>query len=222
MRDKTVDINTQKMVDDPLSSFGNGSQLDLSGSWAYVKIENNDNSLRISENEVLSNSPLGKAKIPHEVTIEQEESPETKDTTVFDVAAYILTKIGSISTIKLQKLVYYSQAWSLVWDDKPLFHERIEAWVNGPVVPDLFYLHKGLFSIDKDLIPVGNHRKLSEEQRITVDAVLEYYGDKSAQWLVQLSHSEDPWVNARAGLRDCDKCHREIRLEDMAMYYGGL
>ncbi len=40
--------------------------------------------------------------------------------TVFDVAAYILENTGSISTMKLQKLCYYSQAWSLVWDDKPI------------------------------------------------------------------------------------------------------
>ena len=38
---------------------------------------------------------------------------------VFDVAAYILQKTGSMTTMKLQKLVYYSQAWSLVWDEKP-------------------------------------------------------------------------------------------------------
>ena len=34
---------------------------------------------------------------------------------VYDVAAYILEKQGAMTTWKLQKLVYYSQAWSLVW-----------------------------------------------------------------------------------------------------------
>lgn len=222
MRDKTVDINTQKMVDDPLSSFGNGSQLDLSGSWTYVKKEHQGSTVRISENEILRNYPRAQDDIAHELTIEKEESPEAVSTTVFDVAAYILTKIGKTSTIKLQKLVYYAQAWSLVWDEQPLFRERIEAWVNGPVVPDLFYLHKGHFSVDSELIPVGNYRKLSEEQRNTVDAVLDHYGEKTAQWLVELSHSEDPWIKARVGLRDCDKCHRIINLDDMALYYGGL
>ena len=41
--------------------------------------------------------------------------------TVFDVARYILEKYGPLSAMKLQKMVYYSQAWSLVWDDAPLF-----------------------------------------------------------------------------------------------------
>jgi len=47
---------------------------------------------------------------------------------VHDVAAYILKKQGEMSAMKLQKLVYYSQAWSLVWDEKPLFRAQIEAW----------------------------------------------------------------------------------------------
>ena len=55
---------------------------------------------------------------------------------VLDVAAYILKKLGSMTTMKLQKLVYYSQAWSLVWDEQSLFIESIEAWANGPVVSD--------------------------------------------------------------------------------------
>ncbi len=42
-----------------------------------------------------------------------------------DVATYILDREGEMSAMKLQKLVYYSQAWSLVWDDRPLFDDRI-------------------------------------------------------------------------------------------------
>ena len=53
---------------------------------------------------------------------------------VYDVAAFILGRLGQVGAMKLQKLVYYSQAWSLVWDDQPLFSETIEAWDKGPVV----------------------------------------------------------------------------------------
>lgn len=55
-----------------------------------------------------------------------------------DVAQYILEQQGPMPAMKLHKLLYYAQAWSLVWDDEPLFPERIEAWINGPVIPDLF------------------------------------------------------------------------------------
>ena len=47
---------------------------------------------------------------------------------VLDVAAYILKKQGPMTAMKLQKLVYYCQAWSLVWQSKPLFPNDIEAW----------------------------------------------------------------------------------------------
>ena len=64
---------------------------------------------------------------------------------VLDVAAYILMKRGRLSAWKLQKLCYYAQAWSLVWDDECLFTERIEAWANGPVVPFLYKQHRRTF-----------------------------------------------------------------------------
>ena len=41
--------------------------------------------------------------------------------TVHDSVAYILSKLGQMPAVKLHKLLYYSQAWSLVWDDRPLF-----------------------------------------------------------------------------------------------------
>ncbi len=43
---------------------------------------------------------------------------------VFDVAAYILKRQSPMTTWKLQKLVYYCRAWSLVWDDDVLFPAR--------------------------------------------------------------------------------------------------
>ena len=64
---------------------------------------------------------------------------------VFDIAKYILERTGEITSIKLQKLVYYSQVWNLVWDEEPLFYEQIEAWANGPVIPVLYDVHRGYY-----------------------------------------------------------------------------
>lgn len=139
---------------------------------------------------------------------------------VFDVAAYILKKKGLMSTMKLQKLVYYSQAWSLVWDEKPLFQENIEAWANGPVVRDLFDYHRGRYQIDT--IEIGNSQLLNQEQRDTVDVILNDYGDQSAQWLSELTHHEDPWMNARKGLPPLERGNRIISLDSMADYYSSL
>lgn len=140
--------------------------------------------------------------------------------TVFDVAKYILLKSGRMTTVKLQKLVYYCQAWSLVWEEKPLFDEKIEAWMNGPVTPVLFNYHKGKFYISQ--CRKGNVDNLSTVEKESIDAVLKYYGDKSAQWLIDLTHLEDPWREARAGCAIGEKCKNEITLDSMMNYYSGL
>jgi len=137
-----------------------------------------------------------------------------------DVAAYILKKHAPMSAMKLQKLVYYSQAWSLVWDDRPLFKEKIEAWANGPVVRELYEEHRGQFNIAR--WPKGAAGNLDKDGAETVDAVLRYYGDKSAQWLSDLTHSEAPWKDAREGLSDGVRGDREITLDAMAEYYSSL
>ena len=140
--------------------------------------------------------------------------------TVFDVAAFILEKKGSVTTWKLQKLVYYSQAWSLVWDDEPLFQEEIQAWINGPVCPALYQEHRGHFQIDS--INGGEPRNLTRDQRETVDAVLSFYGDKSPQWLSDLTHMEAPWRDAREGLSPRVRGDSVISLESMAEYYESI
>ncbi|MCY3551782.1 MAG: DUF4065 domain-containing protein [Candidatus Poribacteria bacterium] len=128
--------------------------------------------------------------------------------------------MGTMTTMKLQKLVYYSQAWSLVWDEKQLFEEDIEAWANGPVIRDLFDYYRGMYEISA--MPIGNPRLLNKEQQETIDAVLKYYGDKSAQWLIELTHMEDPWVQARKGLPKLERGNRIISLDTIADYYSSL
>ena len=140
--------------------------------------------------------------------------------TAHDVAAYILEQQGPMTAMKLQKLVYYSQAWSLVWDDEPLFPEKIEAWINGPVVPELFARHKGQYILDS--WEHGDANALDENQKETVDVVLSYYGDKSSHWLSDLTHSEEPWIEARNGLSPNDRGGNEITLDSMAWYYQSL
>lgn len=139
---------------------------------------------------------------------------------VFDVARYILSKTGKISTMKLQKLAYYCQAWSLVWDEEPLFKENIEAWANGPVVRVQFEHLRCDFHVKE--IKIGNRQKLNNKQKATIDAVLAYYGRKSAQWLIELSRKEEPWKKAREGLQPLERGKNVISLDSIAEYYSSL
>ena len=142
---------------------------------------------------------------------------------VFNTAKYILEKTGSISTMKLQKLCYYSQAWSLVWDDAELFPEEFQAWANGPVCKELFDFHKGMFSISVQTIPADMmDGELGGAQEATIDIVLDHYGNKDAQWLSTLTHMEDPWKKARSGVAPGMPCSTVITKESMAEYYGSL
>ncbi|MBA7683998.1 hypothetical protein ES703_92386 [subsurface metagenome] len=140
---------------------------------------------------------------------------------VFDVAQYTLDNLGRLTTWKLQKLCYYSQAWSLVWDEQQLFKQRIEAWANGPVIPILYQRHCGQFYVTNI---GGDPTKLNETQKETIDAVLAAYGNKTSGWLSQLTHRESPWRDARnrARLDLGERGHSQIRLDDMTEYYGGL
>jgi len=139
---------------------------------------------------------------------------------VYDVAEYILRKHGEMTTMKLQKLVYYSQAWSLVWDEEPLFPEAIEAWANGPVVRALYEEHRGAFRVDR--IGRGNPDCLTETQRSTIDNVLKFYGDRTSQWLSDLTHQEAPWKDTRADVPPGEPSNAVISHAAMAEYYGSL
>ena len=140
---------------------------------------------------------------------------------VIDVAKYILDKQGPMTTMKLQKLVYYTQAWSLVWDERPLFSESVEAWKNGPVVPELYTSHRGKFEVSAQEI-AGTPGVIDQDGRETIDAVLDYYGKHNAQYLSDLTHLEDPWKLARQEHPADANANTVITHASMAEYYAGL
>ncbi len=146
-------------------------------------------------------------------------------TKVADVARYILDKLctedKSITAWKLQKLVYYSQAWSLVWDERKLFEERIEAWADGPVCPELYKLHQGKLDLYPKNIE-GDPTNLDNTAIETIDAVLGFYGDKSGSYLRALTHLERPWLETRGDTLPGHRSNAEISWSIMAEYYGGL
>jgi len=115
---------------------------------------------------------------------------------VFDLAKYILSITDKITTMKLQKLVYYSQAWSVTLHDEPIFDEPVRAWSDGPVVRELFLQHKGMWDIDYQHLPIGDPEVLTPQQKDIVDRVIEKYGDLDAEDLSIKTHHEDPWKNA--------------------------
>ncbi len=140
---------------------------------------------------------------------------------VFDIAAFMVSQKHPLPTPRLHKLLYYCQAWSLVWDEKPLFEQPIEAWPNGPIIKELHDAYPGKYEMNLEDIPtLGNPDALSDTQTETVQTVLRYYGNKSAQWLRDLIVMEKPWLEARKG-SVINGGGQEIQLASLASYYEG-
>jgi uncharacterized phage-associated protein len=145
-----------------------------------------------------------------------------KRITASEVAATILTECWRrkicVSNLKLQKLLYYCEAWWLAFYGKSLFNEPIEAWVHGPVVPCVFREYKDYkwSSIGAAKAPASTDKEVLEH----VNAVLDAYGDFEASALTRLTHGERPWMEARSGLEPDMPSNRAISRATMTKYFA--
>lgn len=144
------------------------------------------------------------------------------NTSVSDVAKYLLEIKGEVTAMKLQKLAFYVKAWGLVWDEEEIFPENFEAWANGAVSPALYEKHRGQFKISPSLFSFANSDNIKTEHKETIDKVLEYYGDYTAQQLSDINHQESPWIDARGDLSPTARSSEIITTAAIAEYYSGV
>jgi len=153
----------------------------------------------------------------HDMTKRKQSPPVS----VLDVAAYILanhTRNTPILAWKMHKLVYYCQAWHLVRDGQPFFHEKIIASPKGIVINELCNLHYGQLYVGDS--SKGNLNHLSLRQIDVIDYVMKTYGDKTLDELDELTRSESPWKEARRGINPENKKSIEISIESLLAYYS--
>lgn len=117
---------------------------------------------------------------------------------VDDVAAAILAAAGPMTAKKLEKLVYYSQAWHLAWRERPLFSDTIEAWAQGPAVRRLYDQHRRQYQVRE--WRSGDRSRLSPDEWHTVEWVVGRYGSFTAEALSRMTHNDSPWQVARGAL----------------------
>jgi uncharacterized phage-associated protein len=110
----------------------------------------------------------------------------------------------------------------MVWEEEPLFADDFQAWANGPVLPAIYSKHKGLFKVNRSLFSEGDSGNLSETEQENIQKVLGFYGDKTAQWLSNLTHQEDPWLNARGDTPVGASSNQTIPLSAIHEYYSSL
>ncbi|MBC7625187.1 MAG: SocA family protein [Aeromicrobium sp.] len=144
--------------------------------------------------------------------------------TAIDVARYIVAffqEAGDpVSNLKLQKLLYYVQGWSLALDGKPAFPDRLEAWVHGPVQPSVY----GTFKSYRwnPIVEAQSPVTLPDDLKSTVSSVLETYGADSGYELELRTHQEPPWLTARGGLAPDEESKSEITHDSMAQFFKSL
>ena len=138
---------------------------------------------------------------------------------VVDVAAYILERTDTITTMKLQKLAFYAQVQHLVTTGAPLFPEDFQAWRGGPVVPELYALHRGKFLIRPGELSSGDSSALTDAERALIDRVCSALGGMTGAELSERTHVEDPWLHAREGMVPSAPSDAVITQEAMRSYY---
>lgn len=147
--------------------------------------------------------------------------------TVRDVANFFLSKSEentewAITHLKLQKLVYYAQAWfvTLYPHRNFLFDEQIEAWVHGPVCRELYneYRYEGYNVLT--LADNVDEPNFDPEESDALEAVWAAYGKMDGKYLEALTHNEDPWLQARQNLNEYDYSTNVITIEAMRNYYS--
>jgi uncharacterized phage-associated protein len=117
-----------------------------------------------------------------------------------------------ISNLKLQKVLYFAQAYYLAKLGRPIFIEELEAWQFGPVVPEVYrkFKHYG----NKPIIFEDDKSTISEEDREVLKMVWDEFGGYSASRLVDIVHSHAPWKEASISV---DKIISQKTIKD---YYG--
>lgn len=145
------------------------------------------------------------------------------------LAHYLLAKVGHMSHLKLQKLLYYVQAWHLVFFDTPIIEDDFKAWVHGPVCLSVWHDLKDVAILNGEVqIPSSTARAdvvkrtegaLVKDQIQLIDSVLAEYGKRTAFELECLTHEESPWREARAGIPPEQPSSKVISQSAMRRFY---
>lgn len=140
---------------------------------------------------------------------------------VADVARYFLAKQepeagDTISNLKLQKLCYYAQGLSMATRGEPMFDEKMEAWLHGPVIPALYHSYKDFGSETIPAVRDLDFDAFDPADRMILDDVHSYFGQFSGWRLRQMTHDEGPWSDAYQ-----ENMNHEITLDALKAHFDG-
>ncbi|MDO6708798.1 Panacea domain-containing protein [Photobacterium sp. 1_MG-2023] len=125
-----------------------------------------------------------------------------------------------ISQLKLQKMVYYADAWFLVNNDTALIEDNFEAWVHGPVVRSLYNRFKGYRW--NPILDDVNSPELDANVIEHLTEIYSVFGGYSGFELEQMTHNEEPWLEARGECAPDEACENIINKETMRTFYTSV
>lgn len=145
---------------------------------------------------------------------------------MLQIISYIFKSMDEVTPLSLQKLLYFIQGESLAIRDVPMFEETCRAWVHGPVFPTVYDLFK-----DFSYNPIDDPRfaivanqvgEITEEEKMILDLVLDTFGDCGGKTLERITHSEEPWINARKGYAPNESSNELISNESIKKFFDSL
>ena len=136
----------------------------------------------------------------------------------FILKAYEEGREATMTNMKVQKLLYYSQSLHLALFDSLLFSEPIQAWRYGPVCPPAYHFYS---QFEAEQLPIPQKdvvlKSFTEEIQLVLEEVWDYFGIHHAYTLSDMTHLEFPWKKARQGLPATAASRAEILPEDLKL-----
>lgn len=152
-------------------------------------------------------------------TLDSNPSDQKK---IDSVVQYLLYKCVEITPLALQKLLYYSQAFSRVINKRFLFEEDCEAWVHGPVYKIIYGKYKDYAYSPIEEFNEFNFNLLANEERELLDSIVNNFGCYSGKVLEEMTHIESPWKDERRGLRNDEPSNRVITRGSIEKYFNEI
>lgn len=111
-------------------------------------------------------------------------------------------RLRNLSPMKLQKLMYYAQAWHLRVTGEPLLDDTFKRWQHGPVIPSIYHEFRafGYSPIDREATTLSMSTNgdvvmhvptvPEDDQSVwsLVDAIIDRYGKLPATTLSAMTH----------------------------------
>lgn len=143
--------------------------------------------------------------------------------TIKDVAEYYLKIVdresgSSITPLKLQKILYYTQGFYLALHETELFPEEFQAWTHGPANPQIYDTYK-IYGYSAISEPEDYENPFDVDTIKFLNNVWETFGIYDAKYLEELTHQETPWILARGNCKPGEKCTNIITKESMKDFF---